>query len=351
MDAEKTRTRPLGIVINPVSGRDARRLFARALSSSNESKRNQVERILVGAAAAGVERVILVHDSFRIAQAAVEAIGVDLEIDLRNIGASCKPHDTRNAVELMREAGCGALAVLGGDGTSRVVADTWSEAPILPLSTGTNNVFPFMLEATIAGAAAGLVAAGRVPIGEAAERAKLVRIRIEDQKDDLALIDAVHMVDDSTGNLLPFDPRCMRTLVLSRAIPSAVGMSPVGGLLEPCSAADDWGVVVDCVAPEADGRTLLAPISPGLYRSVRVTGFRRIALGEPIAVEGPGLLAFDGDRERRLEPGQRAWLSVERDGPFVIDADATLRGAAERGVYLDRSHWHDHRDDVGLDCC
>jgi hypothetical protein len=128
-------------------------------------------------------------------------------------------------------------------------------------------------------------------------------------------------------------------------------MSPVGGLLEPCSAADDWGVVVDCVAPEADGRTLLAPISPGLYRSVRVTGFRRIALGEPIAVEGPGLLAFDGDRERRLEPGQRAWLSVERDGPFVIDADATLRGAAERGVYLDRSHWHDHRDDVGLDCC
>jgi hypothetical protein len=203
----------------------------------------------------------------------------------------------------------------------------------------------------VAGAAAGLVAAGQVPVAEAARRAKLVRVQVEDEKEDLALIDAVHMVDDSTGNLLPFDPGKMRTLVLSRAIPSAVGMSPVGGLLEPCSADDDFGVVVECVARGAEGRTLLAPISPGLYRPVRVGGYRRLALGERIAVEGPGLLAFDGDRERKLAPGRRAWLRVERDGPFVIDAETTLAAAARRGVYLDRPHWHDHRDDAGFDCC
>ncbi len=343
--------RPLGILINPVSGRDARRLFARASPSSHESKRNQVERIIVGAAASGVERIILVHDAFRIADSAVEALGVDVEIDLRDIGVRCNAADTVDAVTLMREADCGALAVLGGDGTSRIVARTWPDATILPLSTGTNNVFPDMLEATVAGAAAGLVAAGAVARDDAARRAKVVRIEIEDEADDLALIDAVQMVDDSTGNLLPFNPELMRTLVLSRALPDAVGMSPVGGLLDPCSAQDDFGLLVQCAAPGKGRRRLLAPISPGLYRQVEISEHRRLALGERVRLEGPGLIACDGDRERALRPGGGATLRVERDGPFVVEARRALAAGAARGHYLDREHWHDHRDGTGFDCC
>jgi hypothetical protein len=357
LDAPPTATpstpqpKPLGIVINPVSGRDTRRLFARAMSSTNESKRNQVERLIVGAAAAGVKRVVLVKDPFRIAESATEALGVHVEMDVHDIGASCKTDDTVAAVELMRELGCGALAVLGGDGTSRVVAKTWPDAVILPLSTGTNNVFPVMVEATVAGAAVGLVAAGRVPFEAAARRAKLVRAQIEGEKDDLALIDAAHMVDDSTGNLLPFDPKKIRTLVLSRALPWTVGLSPIGGLIEPCEPRDDFGVRVDCTAEEGGGRPLLAPISPGLFRIVHVAGAERIELGRSCVIHGPGLLAFDGDRERTLAPGQKAWLRVERDGPHVIEVEPTLREAAKRGLYLDASHWHDHRDEAGLDCC
>jgi hypothetical protein len=343
--------RPLGIIINPSSGRDARRLFARASPSSNESKRNQVERLIVGAAAAGVEQIILVHDAFRIADGAAQALGVDVEIRLEDIGVRCNASDTVDAVTLMREAGCGALAVLGGDGTSRIVARTWPEATILPLSTGTNNVFPVMLEATVAGAAAGLVAAGRVFRGAAARPAKVIRIEVDGEEDDLALIDAVKMVDDSTGNLLPFDPECMRSLVLSRALPDAVGMSPVGGLLEPCTADEDFGVLVECVAPGAGRHRLLAPISPGLFRSVEIAGHRRLAVGERVPLEGPGLIACDGDRERTLAPGQKAWLRVERDGPWVIHPGRTLAEAARTGAYLDGEHWHDQRDGASFDCC
>ncbi len=343
--------RALGIVINPVSGRDARRLFARASPSTHESKRNQVERLIVGAAAAGVERIVLVHDAFRIADSAVEALGVEVEIQLEDIGVRCNASDTVAAVSLMRDANCGALAVLGGDGTSRIVARSWPDATILPLSTGTNNVFPAMLEATVAGAAAGLVAAGRVSRATAARRAKIVRIEIEGEEDDLALIDAVKMVDDSTGNLLPFDPAHMRELVLSRALPDAVGMSPVGGLLEPCTAEDNFGVLVQCAGPGEGRHRLLAPISPGLYRSVEIAMHRRLVMGERVELEGPGLIACDGDRERALAPGQRAWLRVERDGPYVIDSSRTLAAGVQTGVYLDRGHWHDHRDGTGFDCC
>ena len=349
---------PLGIVINPMSGRDARRLFARAMSSTPESKRNQVERIIVGAASAGVRKIVLARDPFRVADGAVEALGVDVEIEMLDVGASCKPADTVAIVERMRDLGCGALAVLGGDGTSRLVSTIWPDVTLLPLSTGTNNVFPMMIEATVAGAAVGMVAAGRAAARDVAPRAKVVRVDIEGEPDDLALIDAGHVVDDHPGSLLPYEPSKLRTLVLSRALPAAVGMSPIGGLLMPCSAEDDHGVVVHCVGPEeahaegAHARALLAPISPGLYRTVHVTGAARAQLGQRIELVGPGLLEFDGDRERTLEPGQRATLRVERDGPYVVDPARALMAAAEAGVYVDRGHFHDHRNDAAaIDCC
>ena len=68
-------------------------------------------------------------------------------------------------------------------------------------------------------------------------------------------------------------------------------------------------------------------------------------------LEGPGLVACDGDRERALSPGQPASLRVERDGPYVIDAGRALAAAAADGIYLDRTHWHDRRDGTGFDCC
>jgi len=343
--------RPLGIVVNPVSGRDARRLFARAASSTHESKRNQIERVIVGAAAAGARRVIGVRDPFRITDSAVEALGVPVEIELLDVGARCRPEDTEEAVRRLRAAGCGAIVVLGGDGTSRVVARCWPDAPMLPLSTGTNNVFPMLVEATVAGAAAGLVTAGRVALADAASRCKLVRIEVEGEHPDLALVDAARLVGDSAGNLLPFDPARLRSLVLARALPSAVGLSPIGGLLRPCGPDDDFGVHVTCTPEHVGARCLLAPISPGLYRKVHVAHCERIELGSRVESRGPGLLAFDGDRERVLAAEQRVWLRVERDGPWVIDPARTLLVAARTGTWPTPDDWHDLRDEAGVSCC
>jgi hypothetical protein len=154
---------------------------------------------------------------------------------------------------------------------------------------------------------------------------------------------------------MPFEPKKLRRLVLARAEPTAVGMSPIGGFLHPCGEADDGGVDVTCGAPDAAGRTLLAPVSPGLFRAVRIVASRPLALGEVVAIEGPGVLAFDGDRERTLAPGQRATLRVVRAGPRVIDVAAALGLAAREGVLLDRDHWHDPFDEAfgggGMDCC
>ena len=67
---------------------------------------------------------------------------------------------------------------------------------------------------------------------------------------------------------------------------------------------------------------------------------------------GPGIIAFDGDRQRRLAAGEIVRLRVVRGGPMVIDEQRALALAAERGVYLEHSAWHDGgRGGGGFDCC
>lgn len=53
-----------------------------------------------------------------------------------------QPEDTVKAVEKMKDIGINCLIVLGGDGTNRLIAGTDLEVPMIPVSTGTNNVYP-----------------------------------------------------------------------------------------------------------------------------------------------------------------------------------------------------------------
>jgi hypothetical protein len=351
----------VGIIANPMAGRDVRRLVARATSMTPETKRDQVARAAIGAAAAGASRIFVCAEPFRISASAVENLDVGAEICVLDIGATLHAEDSARAAIAMRDAGCSALVVLGGDGTNRIVAKAWPDAPLVPLSTGTNNVFPVSIEATLAGAAVGLVASGRVSAEEVSRRAKVVSVDIESGDRDLALVDAVLLVDDRIGNLLPFDPKNIARVVLARAEPASVGTSPIGGLLMPSGFEDDFGVDVECTptrahageaAHDSHAKRLLVPVSPGLYREVDVKGVRRLELGEAVEVRGPGVLAFDGDRERTLADGQCARLSVVREGPRVLDVALALRLAAERGLFLDRKDWHDSLDDrADVGCC
>ena len=345
--------RPLGLIVNPLSGRDVRRLLGRAGNDTPEAKRNQLERAAIGAALAGVTRILWTKDVFRIAESALEYLPIDAERERLDLGRpETRPADTLRCVAAMRDAGCGALLVLGGDGTNRLVAEAWPDAPIVPLSTGTNNVFPLLVEPTLAGAAAGLVASGRLALAEVAERAKVVRVRYADGAASLALVDAGLLRDDFVGSLLALDPAKLETLVLARAEPASVGLSPLGGLILPCGRGDDFGVELHFAPGGASGRALLAPVSPGIYRTAHVVSTRRLALGEAVTLKGPGVLAFDGDRERALAPGEPVELRVVRDGPFVIDPARALALAAERGLYWDRPHVHEPSDDGhGPGCC
>ena len=335
-----------------MAGRDVRRLLGRALQQTPEMKRNAIQRAVVGAVAGGARRVLLMRDVFRTAQSAIEGLRLHAQVELLDLPMETGPADTRRASRALRDTGCGALVVLGGDGTNRQVALEWPEAPLVPLSTGTNNVFPEMLEATSAGAAAGLVASGAVGLEEAATRCKVVEVEYGAGATELALVDVAVLEGDHAGSLLAFDPAQLRDLVLTRAEPAAVGMSPIGGLLHPLGRDDAGGVHVRCTAPGAGGRALLVAISPGLYRTAHVAEAGPVAEDAWVPLPGPGVVATDGDRVHTLAPGESARARVARRGPWVIDVPRALALAAERGVFRERPGWHDALEGGGaFDCC
>jgi|TARA_Y100000310_G_scaffold312840_2_gene360551 hypothetical protein len=314
-----------------MSGRDVRRLAARAGTSTHEQKRNQITRIVLGACNSGADEVYLVREPYRIATGAVEHLAQG-HVNLLDIDLSHTSADTMRSAELMREQGCTTLVVLGGDGTNRDVARSWPDAAIIPISTGTNNVFPVMIEAAAAGSAAGLIASGRIDLHEVARQCKLITVRTEDGVADLALVDAALLVDDFIGSLLPFDTTRIRQLVLARSEPTATGTSAIGGYLLPAGSDDDFGVEVNC---GGSGKLALSvPISVGLYETVYVDSYLKMPLGKEAVWEGPGILALDGDREIELSKHQRASLTVARTGPWIIDVDRTMQLAAEEGVFL-----------------
>ena len=217
--------------------------------------------------------------------------------------------DTTNAAVAMR--GAGVVVTLGGDGTNRAFAKGWLDAPLIPLSTGTNNAFPVMREATTAGAAAGLLVSRRIPLEAVAERAKVIHADIEGEAPDIALIDAVLTDDRFVGARALDDPAKLIAAMLTRADPA--------------------GAALVIHFDESSPQRVVAALAPGRFESIGLAETRTASLGEPLHVTGPGVLAFDGERERVLGPGQAAVLRTLRDGPWVVDVRRVLTRAVVCG--------------------
>jgi hypothetical protein len=308
---------------------------AAAGSVTVEDKANVVRRVVRGAREAGARPFMVHHDSHRIIRRATETMR-DVELSWIDMDLTFTEEDTVAAVAAMRAADCAVVVVIGGDGTNRAAARAWPDLPVVPLSTGTNNAFSIMVEATVAGAACGHLATGRCRLGDVARMAKVVRVtpRGADLPDDLALVDAVAVDDPYVGSFELFDPATLRVAVVTRAEPTAVGFAGVAGLVEPVGPDEAGGLLLR-FGPVADcARVVRGPTAPGHYDDLGLVEVRRLAEGEEVVVSGPLLLAFDGERKRRLVAGEEVVLVIRRDGPRVVDVAAVMSRAAADGAYL-----------------
>ena len=325
--------RAVGLVANPASGKDIRRLAGKASVFDNREKLAIVRRAVIGAIAAGARRFVYMSDSHGIVKQAIAETTIPRGVRFEALPSSgtASAMDTIVAAEQMAQKDCAVVLVLGGDGTNRAFVRGWRDATLVSLSTGTNNVFPVMAEATVAGMALGLIAAGKVASRLVATQAKVIDVDIEAEEQDIALIDAVITRDAFIGAKALLDPSQLKEALLCRAEPAAVGITSLGGLVRPVSDKDDFGLHLTFAK---GGRQLLAPMGPGMFAKVEIGKTRLVKFDQAVKASGPSVIALDGERERVIAPGQRIEMRISRRGPWVVDLAATLQRAAKQKLFL-----------------
>ncbi len=341
----------IAICVNPMSGRDVRRLAALATNMTHEAKRDIVARIAAGADACGATDIYVAREPFRIAAAALEHLELEARVHVLENPITNSALDTETNVLSFLAAGAQVIVSLGGDGTNRAIVRALNKAAkdpalagqvanvhLLALSTGTNNVFPVLAEPTIAGMVAALQAKGAITEPALKRRAKVLHVsgRPASEKahelPDVGLIDAVLLRQDHVGNLLPFNSGLIDRILLTRAEPAAIGMSPIGGLIERVGEEHDYGLLLELGTDQDAGRHFAAPLSPGSFQQVHVKNATRISFDVAVPFAGPGVLALDGDRDHKLLDSAALAVEIRRDGPWIIDIEAAMRWVAAQGM-------------------
>lgn len=325
----------IGIIANPASGKDIRRLVSYATTIDNNEKVNICKRIVLAARGLGVRDVVFMPDTFTVGysvQYQLEDDGVlDSNIEVLDFMMDGSVKDSVKAAGIMEEMGLGCVVVLGGDGTSRAAAKSLRNTPMLSISTGTNNVYPAMMEGTVAGMAAAAVASLSDP-HSVCLRDKRVEVYVNGEYRDMALIDAVISDDTYIGAKAIWDPARMKRIIVSRCHPATIGFSAVPGVYKIVEDTDDFGFAVELGSP---GERVVAPIAAGVLTPMEIASARRLEFGEEyeFRADEPAMIALDGEREVKLFAGDTAKFVIRRNGPWRVLPRRALSRAAELGMY------------------
>jgi hypothetical protein len=189
------------------------------------------------------------------------------------------------------------------------------------------------MEGTVAGLAAAFVALNpNLTREQLCWRHKKLLVRINGREVDLALVDVTLVAAQFVGSRAVWEADVLRQVFVTRAQPSSIGLSTVIGMLHPIGPDDAFGAATSI---EPNGRQVLAPIAPGRIASVGIGELVVLSpeIPQPVLGERPAVLALDGEREIALRPGDRADVTLQLEGPWIVDVERTLRLAVEDGVF------------------
>ncbi|GGC55282.1 NAD(+)/NADH kinase [Haloferax sulfurifontis] len=342
-------TTTIGLVVNPAAGRDIRRLTGGASVSNNYAKRRTAGCVLAGLTLVDDVEVLVMPDSTGLADRIVDDAPADVDVEFVEMTVTASGRDSRAAAAHFADH-ADAVVVLGGDGTTRDVAQTIGDVPVVSISTGTNNVVPTPVDGTVAGAAAALVGSGAVSAAAATTRHGTVEVDVVRSEETTVIrgLATVGVLDRPfVGTRAILDPSDIVGGVVSRSSPAEIGLSGIaGGLVthrpdEPGGVgfrlARDGGDGTD--APDAaDAATgpataVRAITVPGRLSTVDVVEHRVLDDGEDYAFEvDRGVISVDGEREHEVRNGT-VRLRPVTDGPRLVDVEAVLERAADDGRF------------------
>jgi hypothetical protein len=325
----------VGIIVNPAAGRDIRRLTGGASVVDNQTKRRVAECVLAGLTVLpDPPAATLMPDNAGIAANVVENAPDGVAVELLDMQPTGSAADTRRAAERFRTE-ADTLVVLGGDGTSRDVALECGDVPLLPISTGTNNVVPSAVDGTVAGAAAALVATDTVDGKSVTYRHEMVEARTE-SGDSVTGLAAVELSDRSfIGTRALLDPDELLGGIVSRASPSEIGLSGIAGALGSLAPDTPGAIALRLTDTETSDRMVRAIVAPGVTTSVGVEEYRHLSDDESMTVEvSDGVVGADGERELEVTDETVEFYPAS-DGPRLVSLETVFERAANAGLLTD----------------
>ncbi len=323
--------KPIGIIVNPASGKDIRRLIAKGTTVTNQDKINAVIRMILAMDALGVTDVQIMPDTTGMGRRIIKELEGELthcRVTLLKIPYILGTQkDTTRAAELMDRAAFACMIVMGGDGTCRVAAKGAGNTPIIPVSTGTNNVFPQVVEGTLVGMAAGYLAIGKVATDDCCQHKPLLHLKKAGKIIDIALVDLVTVDAADTAARAVWESEQILELFLTTAAPDSIGLSSIGGWVAPLQSDQQEGLHITL---GESGRRVVAPIAPGLLKSVTVKSHHHFDAQKEIALTTtPCVVALDGEREVIAREGESWSVEYLPKGPLVVNIASTLQLACQ----------------------
>ena len=327
----------VGIIANPAASKDIRRLVAQGRVVPDWEKVNIVRRALIGLQSTEVDKVVAMPDSGNLCRRAADDSSISIPMEMLPMSPLYTEGDTTRAAAMMAEMGVGCLITLGGDGTNRAVAVGTNQIPMVAISTGTNNIFPVMVEGTLAGIAAGLIASGQLSAADVAVVSKVLHIHVNGEPQDLALVDVAVSRERYVATRAIWDLATVYEVFLTRAEPAGIGLSSIGGRLHPLSLADVGGLRYRLAGRGDDSgthTTIIAPVAPGMVEAAKISAWDLLQEGVPIALEQRYCtLALDGERSLVLSPDDAVEIVLARDGPPVVQVQRAMLRAAQLGLF------------------
>ena len=138
-----------------------------------------------------------------------------------------------------------------------------------------------------------------------------------------------------TGARALWKTESLAAIYLAFADPQAIGLSAVGGLLQPVGRRDPGGLAIQLSAEPSTRRLVLdAPIAPGMVRPVGIAHWEAMPAGREFAVvQSSGVVALDGERELAFDRGDRVRITLRENAFPTVDVARCMQVAAAQGLF------------------
>jgi predicted polyphosphate/ATP-dependent NAD kinase len=315
-----------GLIINPDSGKDIRRIASFATYVGNFTKVELGKRVVMGLNAAGVKKVYVMHDSRGLGEDVVSSLEgkIDSSLELIETRHSADLRETVEAASVMEKRGARSIVVVGGDGTLRAAFLGARNTPLATVSAGTNNVTGNYLDACLVGYAAGIVATSP-GASEFINHAKSLKVYINGAYRNEAVVDVAVLKTPVIGARAIIEAEDVSCIVLSKGEPTDIGLASILGYISPTSFTDPRGYYLELTSPKDAKITVTAPILPGVFKEVGISSLKELHVGDRVKIpSGRHTLALDGEREIEVNECDEVVVEVSREGPLLIDIPLAL---------------------------